>query len=274
MKIYRTILISLMTIQLGIIIFIHPSFILGYACITILLTILLLTMNEVFYEYSSMREAYESLINEFRMQKRQAFKNEHTARLEERTMIAREMHDSVGHKLTALLMQIELLAIGEKHPSLDLLREMAKESLEETRKAVRLLQEEELQGISAVIHLIRKLESENAVYVHLTTKQGVLNFSINNLQGAILYRIMQEGLTNAMKYGSSKQVFIILGRSPIGHLFFEIKNKYTHKHPLHEGFGLINMKKRIEEVGGTLHIYQMENHFILQGTMPIEEINR
>ncbi|WP_248560430.1 histidine kinase [Niallia sp. NCCP-28] len=270
---FRLLLISLAFINLLIFFFLYSSFILMYLCGSSLIVILLYHANEVSQDYLQVRNAYESLVNEFRIQKRHAYQNEKEARMEERNLIAREMHDAVGHKLTALLMQIELFRIQEKNASFNILKKMASESLEETRKAVRILQEEEPYGISSVLHLIKKLESENTVYVHLTTKKGVFQVSINNRQSAILYRIIQEGLTNAMKYASSKQVFITLSVSPIGHIMFELKNQYVHKHPLHEGFGLENMKKRIKEIGGTLHIYQVEDQFIVQGTMPVEEIN-
>jgi len=269
---FRILLTILASSNLLIFVFMYSSFVLLYVCGASLIFLLLYRINEMSQDYLQVRNAYEALVNEFRIQKRHAYQNEKTARIEERNFIAREMHDAVGHKLTALLMQIELFRIQEKSDSFKVLKRIASESLEETRKAVRILQEEELHGISAVLHLIKKLESESTVYVHLTTKQGVLQVSINNRQSAILYRVMQEGLTNAMKYASSKQVFITLSVSPIGHIMFELKNQYIHKHALHEGFGLTNMKKRIAEVGGTLHIYQMEGQFIVQGTMPVEEI--
>ncbi|MGP7817884.1 sensor histidine kinase [Niallia sp. 01092] len=271
-KTFRILLLSTVIIHFVISVVLFHFSISLYVCAATMVIILFVRLNENSHEYASIRETYESLLNEYRIQKRQAFKNEHTARIEERNMIVREMHDSVGHKLTALLMQIELLSIQEKNESFALLRNMASESLEETRKAVRILQAEEIQGISSVIHLVKKLESENAVHVHLTTKQGVLGMRISNRQNAILYRVIQEGLTNAMKYSSSKKVFITLGVSPIGHITIEIKNTYVHKYPIYEGFGLKNMKKRLEEIGGKLDVYQADNQFILQGNMPVEEI--
>ena len=49
---------------------------------------------------------------------------------------------------------------------------MAKESLEETRHAVKALQAEENEGIATIVHLIRKLEAESHVLVQFTLKQG------------------------------------------------------------------------------------------------------
>jgi len=225
-------------------------------------------------EYRHIREAYASLLNDFRVHKRRAFQNERTARAEERTMIAREMHDAVGHKLTALVMQVEVMRPELPGSSYSIIKEIASECLEETRRAVRLMQAEELQGISALVHLIKKLESENAVHVHFTAKQGALHAQLSNMKNAVLYRTIQEGLTNAMKYGSTRDVFISIGVSPIGHLTFEIKNAFNHKHPIHKGFGLDNMSRRLEEAGGKLAIQQLNQQFILAGSLPTEEIKK
>ena len=59
--------------------------------------VLIYRLGETNKEYKHIREAYASLLNDFRVHKRRAFQSEKTARAEERTMIAREMHDAVGH---------------------------------------------------------------------------------------------------------------------------------------------------------------------------------
>ncbi|KAB7665395.1 sensor histidine kinase [Bacillus sp. B1-b2] len=259
--------LSLLEIFLGIIYFSYPMF--AWISVIILISYMIISWNEVRTAYMELKEIYESLLTDYRIHKRQSFHNEQTGRLEERNMIAREMHDSVGHKLTALLMQTEQYCLSEKHENYYTIKQLAAECLEETRKAVRLLQSDEVSGIASVISLIKKLESESNILVHFTTKQGVLQLPISNKQSAILYRSIQEGITNAMKYSSSKEVFITLGVSAIGYLTFEMRNNYSHKHPIHDGFGLSNMLQRVAEVGGKLEIYQTEGQFILQGNIPV-----
>jgi len=268
-KLFRVIicLFLIMNVAIGIIAFSYPPFI--WISLFLLISYLLIRLNELEEEYQQIRDTYESLVNDYRIQKRQSYHNEHAARVEERNLITREMHDSVGHKLTALLMQIEQFSIKEKKEQYVILKNMTEECLEETRKAVRLLQVKEPGGIASIIVLIKKLESENNIHVHFTTKQGVLQVNLSNKQSAVLYRSIQEGITNAMKYGSSKAVHITLGVSPIGNLTFEIRNPYIHKHPFHYGFGLENMKSRIDEAQGKLEVLQLDGEFILQGNILI-----
>lgn len=237
----------------------------------LLLSIILGYFNGHYFQSLHKSHLYEQLLGEYRKVKRYAVENEKTVRVEERARIAREMHDSVGHKLTALSMQIEMLLMKEDHKVLRSMKDIVNESLEETRKAVRALTMEDIEGIPSVIQLIRKLESESQLRIHFTTKQGTLSVSLSNPSSIVLYRVLQESLTNAMKYGTSKEVFITLGLSPIEQLTFEIMNKCDSPKPFHEGFGLRNMRERVEKLGGRLHFYRLDGHFIVEGTMPVEE---
>lgn len=243
----------------------------NYAILILLLLLVLLVCNALYYRSSEQKNLYEELLDEYRKIKRSVLRNEKATRIEERARIAREMHDSVGHKLTALSMQIEMLLMKEENEMLRSMKNTVNESLEETRKAVRSLTMEDFEGISSVIQLIRKLESESQLRIHFTTKQGTLSLGLSNQTNIVLYRVLQESLTNAMKYGSSREVYVTLGVSSIGQLTFEIKNKFDSTRPVHEGFGLRNMRKRVEEIGGSLSIYQLEGFFILEGVIPVEE---
>ncbi|MEI5909361.1 histidine kinase [Bacillus spongiae] len=230
-----------------------------------------IVVNHSFYDIRQSRELYSHLLDEYRQLKRRTLENEKTARLEERTRIAREIHDSVGHKLTALLMQIEIVMESKDISVVNSLKSLAKESLEETREAVKTLQSEEVEGISSVIELIRKLESENHVSVVLTTKQGVLSVKLSARQSIVLYRVIQESLTNAMKHSHSRKIDVLLGRTAIGDIEVTVKNMLVEKVPFQFGFGLTNMKGRVEEIEGTLRVYQTEQAFIVNATFPIKE---
>lgn len=115
---------------------------------------------------------YEQLLSQFRKIKRDSVEQEELVRAEERTKIARDMHDSVGHKLTSLLMQLEMLSIQNNSESLSELKQLARESLEETRFAVRQLKSTETTGIQSVIQLIRKLEMESHLHIRFTIEKG------------------------------------------------------------------------------------------------------
>ncbi|WP_237566380.1 histidine kinase [Paenibacillus sp. EZ-K15] len=214
---------------------------------------------------------YETLLSEYRNMKRRLITDEQHARQEERAQVGRDIHDSVGHKLTALLMQLEMhrmQADGDTAEVLKGLKALAKESLEETRNAVKSMKQQEASGLPAIIGLLRRLESESFMRVTLTARHGALTVPLNNNQSIAVYRAVQEAMTNAMKHGSSREVHIIF-EAPGGGIFrFEVSNPYHRKRDTYrEGYGLKAMRERMEEAGGELQISQYDNQFIVRGTL-------
>lgn len=236
--------------------------------ISIFIYFLVSTVNRMRVERDEQKEIYDKLSGEYRQLKRLNLRSEEAARLEERTKIARDIHDSVGHRLTALIMKLEMLAIQNPATDYQDLKHMANESLEETREAVKALQAEENEGLATVVHLIRKLESESHIIVQFTMKQGVLSVALSNEKSVVLYRVIQEALTNAMRHAQAREIHIILGKSANGDISFEVSNKQYEANAYKFGFGLTNMKERINKVNGTLHVYQTEKQFVVSGTIP------
>ncbi|MFD2042860.1 histidine kinase [Ornithinibacillus salinisoli] len=230
----------------------------------------IVAMNHFTNTRIEQEEIYHQLLGEYRKLKRMNLVAEDDARLQERNRIARDIHDSVGHRLTALIMQLEVLAIQENNESFRELKQMAEESLEETRHAVKALQSDENEGIASVVHLIRRLEAESHITVQFTTKQGVLSVKLSNNKSVVLYRVIQEALTNAMRHAQSREIRIILGKSAVGDLTFEIINTIYHTRGFEFGFGLTNLKKRVEEINGNVDVYQTEDQFIVKGTIPVQ----
>jgi len=237
---------------------------------SVLIYFLILKLNTMIIDRKEQKDIYEKLLEEYRKVKRLAVQAERNARLEERTKIARDIHDSVGHRLTALIMKLEILAIQNVHMDYSELKDMAQESLNETRQAVNALQTEENEGIATVVHLIRKLEAESHLLVQFTMKQGILSIPISNETSVVLYRVIQEALTNAMRHAQSREVHITLGKSATDAVSFEIRNSLFHRETITYGFGLTNMKKRVEEREGTLEAYPTDKEFIVRGSIPSE----
>lgn len=262
-----------LTINLSLLLFLHylqDGSMLEMVILSSFYAFIMITLNQTEWVREEQTEMYDQLLAEYRQLKRMNVSAEREARLEERTRIARDIHDSVGHRLTALIMKLEMLAIQNKDTDYRVLKQMAEESLEETREAVQTLQADEHEGIATVVQLIRKLEVESHIFVQFTMKQGVLSVPLTNEKSIALYRVIQEALTNAMRHAQSREVQVILGRSATGDISFEINNQIFSAKPFEFGFGLHNMKKRVVELGGSLDVYQTERQFIVRGTIPSE----
>lgn len=237
----------------------------------------LLLVVFAYFKKSLVREAElearnEALLSEYRKMKRRLLADEQSARQEERAQIARDIHDSVGHKLTALLMQLEVFRMQtdrETAEHVQGLKLLAKESLEETRKAVKTLKHDEEGGVSAIIGLIRKLEAESFLRIQFAVKPGAFSVQLGNEQMVIVYRAVQEALTNIMRHSQTREADIIF-EAPGGSIFrFIVKNGLTENIPFREGFGLSSMRERIEQAGGQLEAGPQGKEFVVKGTLPL-----
>lgn len=247
-----------------------PVFLLFYA---LMLSVGFITYKRTLMSEEELLERNEALLSEYRRMKRRLATDQKLARQEERTQIAREIHDSVGHKLTALLMQLEVFRMEfSDHASeerIQALKKLAKDSLEETRSAVKTLKHEGVAGLSVVIGLIRKLEAESFIRVNFSIKQGALSMHLSNEQAIAVYRSVQEALTNMMRHSGVREVNIVF-EAPGGIIFrFEVSNPIREIVVFHEGFGLKSMRERMEQAGGSVEIKQFDGKFVVRGTLPL-----
>ncbi|WP_102027805.1 sensor histidine kinase [Salirhabdus sp. Marseille-P4669] len=218
---------------------------------------------------------YQAMYMEYRELKRRAVSEEELARQEERVLIAHEIHDSVGHRLTALIMQLEMFrlqATDDYKERVQSLKNLAQESLQETRRAVKSLKSNDPGGVPGIIRLIRRLELENLIRIHFTVKHGAFTTLLTGEQSFVIYRSVQEALTNIMKHSDSKEAEIMF-EAPGGSIFrFEISNSVASDQTYKEGFGLSSMRERLEQHNGGLKVYQSEGKFLISGYLKITNV--
>ncbi|PWA07137.1 histidine kinase [Pueribacillus theae] len=220
------------------------------------------------------RKKNDALLDEYRKMKRQLLTEEEQARQDERMLIGHEIHDSVGHKLTALIMQFEafrLTAAEKDKEKIKNLKALAEQSLKETRRAVRSFKEREVGGLQGVIRLIRKLEMESFMKINFSVKHGAFAAPLTGEQSFAIYRAVQEALTNIMKHSSTREAQVMF-ESPGGSIFrFEVINLTAPDPFFQEGYGLKAMRNRLEKVGGSLEIHHDERQFVVRGSMRLIE---
>lgn len=218
---------------------------------------------------------YDALLSEYRNIKRRLASEEETVRQEERVLIGHEIHDSVGHKLTALLMQLEVFRLQASESDklhVESLKKLANESLEETRNAVKMLKSNDVGGLPGILRLIRKLETESFIRIHFSVKHGAFAAPLTGEQSFVIYRSVQEGLTNIMKHSNAREAEVMF-ETPGGSVFrFEISNPVKNDNRFQEGFGLASMRERIEKVGGELYVEKTDGQFIVRGLLKLAEL--
>lgn len=181
--------------------------------------------------------------------------------LEERNRIAYEMHDLVGHTLTATIVQLEatkkLTEKDGKLPldKLELLSELVRKGLDDIRKTVRLLKVDEEQPLSMEASLRELIQyTEDTMEIELDSQIALPSgLALGKMTEGVIYHALQEGLTNGMRHGGSRQFWFTLRHSGNA-LHFRLVNDGEPFGSAAPGFGLTSMKERVELLGGKVSI--------------------
>ncbi|MDR5694932.1 MAG: GAF domain-containing sensor histidine kinase [Armatimonadota bacterium] len=205
----------------------------------------------------------------------------HLARVEERTRLAREVHDTLAQGLTAIGLRIE--AAGESlttdperaREHLEKALDLVRKSLAEARRSVRNLRYGLPGGKSlpqALSALGRALTAESGIRVHIRADEPCpLTCQVE----AELYRIAQEALTNVRKHARAREVHIRL-RVTKREAALVITDDGQGFDPLavkeHGGYGILGMMERAGTLGGRLRISsRVGRGTTIVASVPIQE---
>ncbi|QJD86989.1 sensor histidine kinase [Cohnella herbarum] len=182
--------------------------------------------------------------------------------LEERNRIAQDMHDVVGHTLTAAIVQLEAskkLAAKEGNlPSekLDTVSGLVRKGLEDIRKTVRLLKSDSppVKLEFALRELIRETIETMEVAIEADIE---LPCEMGKLTEKVIYHALQEGLTNGIRHaGCSWFRYSIRPREDL--LEIKLWNDGKPFGFAKPGFGLTTMMERVHLLGGTVAVGSSE----------------
>ncbi len=195
--------------------------------------------------YADQKRLYEEL-------KQSAAQVERLATVEERNRIAGDLHDTLGHDLTGLIMQLEMAA------------HMQKVQPEEAGKLVVSASESARAGLTKVRQVVKALQGQDdydipvliETFISRTGVQVDINMDakIPPSLTQVVYRVIQEALTNAVRHGEASQVQVDVQAQSGDWLEVTIKDNGKAQGPIEKGFGLTNMEQRLTTVGGSLTI--------------------
>jgi signal transduction histidine kinase len=197
-----------------------------------------------------------------------------TARLEESTRIAREIHDVLAHSLAGLTIQLEattaLLENGAE-PETILARvrrahELARDGLRETRRAVGALRDDEPPAEQALAALA-VAESTSLTIEGDTTR-------LRGDTGRAVLRVVQESLTNVIKHaaGSETDITITIGEQIVAVVENRLAAVPVAVGPLAfsgGGYGITGMRERAEALGGTLTVGPTDSGWRVELRIPV-----
>ena len=174
----------------------------------------------------------------------------------ERTKLAREIHDGLGHQMTSLIIQLQALKIMlRKNPAaaqdhVEELLKVARKGMEEIRVAVKEWTSDEKDlGLTSLKGLISQVQANSLLQIEFIQAGSITEWSME--ESTILYRILQESLTNVLRHSYADSVIVnVTEINGVVKLTIDDNGIYTGDKPLKYGFGLNGMIKRCQSVGG------------------------
>lgn len=183
---------------------------------------------------------------------------ENLAVAEERNRIARDIHDSLGHYLTAMTMQLQAARqMVRSEPvqaaaSIQKVEDMARESLAELRRAVAALRESPLDSLPLPEALAKLVEDFGSSGILAELQVEGEPRSLPASLKTVLYRAAQEGLTNVHKhaYASSVTVALCFAQQVVS--LKVLDNGVGMGAGQSGGYGLVGLRERVQLAGGRL----------------------
>lgn len=173
---------------------------------------------------------------------------------EDRQRISRELHDNIGANLTVFK---ELVSNRENPDEASEIKQLTEETIQELRKAVWLLNHEESTFEEWVIRLKEYFKHLRKVHIQ-TYSQDSSNPVIHARILTELFRVIQEGVNNALKHASCTEILITItyeGKRVCISIEDDGIGITESDSP---GFGLINMKERMKNIGGEITFQQSD----------------
>jgi signal transduction histidine kinase len=175
----------------------------------------------------------------------------------ERTRIARDIHDSLGHTLTALNVQLELaqrLHSQDRDSTaqvLDTAKNIAAQAFQEARRAVSTMREKDFELKDAIASLIKPFQQNQFMKIKINWNLPQLSLQTSHQ----LYCIVQEGLTNIQRHSRASHVDLCAQTMPTEIVLkiiddgigFDFKSVTS-------GYGLRGMQERVQMLGGEIQI--------------------
>jgi signal transduction histidine kinase len=188
------------------------------------------------------------------------------AALAERQRLAREVHDVLAHSLSGLVVQLEgarLLAVsdpadGRLAATIDRAHQLARSGLDEARRAIGMLRDDELPGPDKLAALARSFQADTGVPCRYAEAGDPV--PLRPAVRLALYRVTQEGLTNIRKHAHPERVEVRLEylEKDVSLRVEDFVAADDQPSPAAAvadsggGYGLTGMRERAELLGGTL----------------------
>ena len=209
-------------------------------------------------EVGALEHAYNTMMQRLETERREAGARTLHAQEQERQRIARGLHDEVGQTMTGVLLLLKRLAhdaTPEQREALSEAQAAVKTSLEDVRRTAQELRPEILDHLglpSALANLARTFSDRTGIPVRRQLPNQLPD--LDPQVELVLYRVAQEGLTNAARHSGASEVTVALEHDADSVVLRVLDNGRGFDGRRAEGGGLRGIRERALIVGGAVAI--------------------
>ncbi|KAF6583367.1 response regulator [Paenibacillus sp. EKM211P] len=178
--------------------------------------------------------------------------------LEERDRLSKDLHDTMGHSYTSIIMGLEILrtelATKDGEQKIDSLLQLARNSMEEVRAY--LHQIDSPQESLPLTVTLQQLAEEFQKHAKVNVRTRIIGeeYIVSKQAKITLYRCLQESLTNAVRHGQSTEIIVSLHFEP-QQTRLDVQDNGGGVEEWKDGFGLTAMKERATQLQGRVTVY-------------------
>jgi len=216
---------------------------------------------------------------------REAERERRLAAAEERTRIARDLHDSAGHAINVILVEAGAARLlrerdpGRAEQALETIEQVAREQIDEIDRLVQRLRADDPAADPLDITLPAGVppgpEAADQLFERMRASGLDLQVDwlgerrrVGPVVGRGAYRILQEALTNAQRHGTgSARVQVAFGEEEVE---FAVENPINGEKPAGEGHGLVGMRERVALLGGHFEAGPSDGRFRVRVALPYD----
>ena len=195
-----------------------------------------------------------------------------SSRLAERMRISRELHDLIGHHLTALSLNLEVashLVHGQAQDHVRQAQSVARLLLSDVREVVNQLREGDSIDLTRALQNLTEGVPGLAIHLELPPR-----FAVDDPKRAqVLLRCAQEIITNTVRHAGARNLWLHFERNEERQMVIHARDDGHGAVQFRQGNGLAGMRERLAQFGGRLDIATGNGQgFVLDALLPLENV--
>ncbi len=232
----------------------------------VVITIAVLGLGYLIYRQMKMRNVQQE--KEFALKSALKEIESQNQLQEQRLHISRDLHDNIGAQLTFIISSVENLNYAfdikdqEINHQLVKINDFAKSTIIELRDTIWAMNSNQISNENLKERIYNFLEKaqgiSEAIKFNFSIQEDLVHYSFSSLVGINVYRTLQEAVNNAIKYADATNIHVVIKKDG-NQIVIKITDngKGFEVNNIQRGNGLVNMRKRMEEIGGTFNIQSL-----------------